>query len=226
MATIRAAVDGERTREVRQPPPHLARRRRRGPVALAWYLAFQLRFDQGVPARYDEFLGPTSSSSSSSIKLGVFVLFGLYNHWWRYVSIRDMWRASSPSRRARSCAVVAHLPLRPGRRLARAARDHRHRLALPLGLRHRGAPPRAHAHRAARARQLVARGKEALIVGAGDAGQLIIREMQKSPQLGYTPIGLVDDDAAQAEHAPARRPRAGHDRRSCRGCSSTTAPTR
>ena len=41
---------------------------------------------------------------------------------------------------------------------------------------------------------LVARGKEVLIVGAGDAGQLVIRELQRNRQLGYTPIGLVDDD--------------------------------
>ena len=75
-------------------------------------------------------------------------------------------------------------------------------------------------------RSLVARGKEALIVGAGDAGQLIIREMHKSPQLGYTPIGLVDDDAAQEEHAAPRRPRAGHDVGARRGSWPTTGPTR
>ena len=33
-----------------------------------------------------------------------------------------------------------------------------------------------------------------LVVGAGDAGQLILREMLKNPNLGYSPIGLVDDD--------------------------------
>ena len=32
------------------------------------------------------------------------------------------------------------------------------------------------------------------VVRAGDAGQLVIREMQKSRALGYTPIGVVDDD--------------------------------
>jgi FlaA1/EpsC-like NDP-sugar epimerase len=41
---------------------------------------------------------------------------------------------------------------------------------------------------------LVARGKEVMIVGAGDATQLILREMLRNPSLGYTPIGLVDDD--------------------------------
>ena len=29
-----------------------------------------------------------------SIKLSVFVLFGFYNRWWRYVSTRDMWGAA------------------------------------------------------------------------------------------------------------------------------------
>ena len=33
-----------------------------------------------------------------------------------------------------------------------------------------------------------------LVVGAGDAGQHLIREMQRNRQLAYTPIGLVDDD--------------------------------
>ena len=41
---------------------------------------------------------------------------------------------------------------------------------------------------------LVARGKKVLVVGAGDAGQLVIREMLKSRALGFTPIGVVDDD--------------------------------
>ena len=41
---------------------------------------------------------------------------------------------------------------------------------------------------------IVARGREALIVGAGDAGSLIIREMRRSPRLRYTPVALVDDD--------------------------------
>ena len=41
---------------------------------------------------------------------------------------------------------------------------------------------------------LVARGKEVLVVGAGSAGQLTADEMRRNPELGYTPIGYVDDD--------------------------------
>ena len=33
-----------------------------------------------------------------------------------------------------------------------------------------------------------------LVVGAGDAGEMIVREMLKNIQLGYLPIGFVDDD--------------------------------
>ena len=41
---------------------------------------------------------------------------------------------------------------------------------------------------------IVARGKEVLVVGAGDAGQLLVREMQRNRRLAYTPVGYVDDD--------------------------------
>src|SRR5205085_10584115 len=44
------------------------------------------------------------------------------------------------------------------------------------------------------AASLVARGREVIIVGAGDAAQLVIREMQRTPSQGYTPTGLIDDD--------------------------------
>src|SRR4051794_519218 len=40
----------------------------------------------------------------------------------------------------------------------------------------------------------VAQGKKVLIVGAGDAGNLILREMLSNRLAGYTPIGLIDDD--------------------------------
>src|SRR5436305_1958923 len=42
--------------------------------------------------------------------------------------------------------------------------------------------------------RLVARGKEVLVIGAGEAARDTIREMHRNPQLGYSPIGLVDDD--------------------------------
>jgi FlaA1/EpsC-like NDP-sugar epimerase len=164
-------------------------------VALAWYLAFQVRFDQGVPGRYDEFLGWDVFAVVVAIELAVFVAFGLYEHWWRYVSIRDMWRAILAVTVASIAVVVVLYLWRPvdGWRVPRGvvAIDWLFVLAFVTGAR---LAARTLIERPGR-RSLVARGKEALIVGAGDAGQLVIREMLKSRQLGYTPIGLVDDDA-------------------------------
>lgn len=36
--------------------------------------------------------------------------------------------------------------------------------------------------------------KRALIIGAGDAGEMIIRQMLHDKKLGYIPVGLIDDD--------------------------------
>lgn len=44
------------------------------------------------------------------------------------------------------------------------------------------------------------KGKHALIIGAGDAGALVVRELQKSSQLNLTPIGFLDDDPAKQRH--------------------------
>ena len=163
-------------------------------VAVAWYLAFQIRFDKGVPSRYDEFLGADVFLAVVAAKVGVFVLFGLYEHWWRYVSIRDMWRALLAVTVASAAAVVIVYLWDPvaGFRLPRGiiAIDWILALALVLGAR---LLARSLIERPGRY-MLAARGKEALIVGAGDAGQLVIREMARGRTLGYTPIGLVDDD--------------------------------
>jgi FlaA1/EpsC-like NDP-sugar epimerase len=161
--------------------------------AAAWYLAFRLRFDPEVPPYYQTLFNKTIWIVIL-IQVAVFVLFGFYNRWWRYVSTRDMWGAArgvtvaclvssivvyfadpvAQVRLPRSVAVMDWLLLLAfvagARMLARTVMER------PTG------------------RGLVARGKEVIVVGAGDAAQLIVKEMLKSPALGYTPIGLVDDD--------------------------------
>ncbi|KXK13316.1 MAG: putative polysaccharide biosynthesis protein [Chloroflexi bacterium OLB14] len=42
--------------------------------------------------------------------------------------------------------------------------------------------------------------RQALILGAGDAGALVARELQKSSQLNLIPIGFLDDDPAKQNH--------------------------
>jgi FlaA1/EpsC-like NDP-sugar epimerase len=162
-------------------------------VALAWYLAFALRFDFTIPERYRELLAQTILVVVA-LKIGVFVLSGFYNHWWRYVSIRDMWSIARGVVLASILVFVVIYLVDPVEkaRLPRSVfvTDLLLLLALVTGVR---LLARTLMERPGR-KGIVARGKEVLVVGAGDAGQLILREIQKNPALGYTPIGLVDDD--------------------------------
>ncbi len=164
-----------------------------GLVAAAWYLAFRLRFDQGVPPYYHTLFTRTIWIVIL-IQLVTFVVFGFYNRWWRYVSTRDMWGAARGVTVAcliSSVVVYFASPVQQVR-LPRsvAIMDWLLLLAFVAGARmlartlmERPSP-----------RGLVARGKEVIVVGAGDAAQLMVKEMLKSHSLGYTPIGLVDDD--------------------------------
>ena len=63
-----------------------------------------------------------------------------------------------------------------------------------------------------------------IVVGAGDAGQLVIKEMQRLRQLGYTPIGIVDDDPRKKNLAFMASVCSGR-RTSCRTCCETTGRT-
>jgi FlaA1/EpsC-like NDP-sugar epimerase len=162
-------------------------------LAAAWYLAFQLRFDQGVPPFYETLLERTLPIVLG-VKLVTFIAFGFYNRWWRYVSMQDMWRLVLGVAAAWLLAGLTVYFASPvsGIRLPRSVfvMDLLLSLAFLTGARllartimERPSPG-----------GIVARGKEVLVVGAGDAAQLIVREMLKTPALGYTPIGLIDDD--------------------------------
>ena len=36
--------------------------------------------------------------------------------------------------------------------------------------------------------------RSVIIVGAGDGGRLLLREIMRNPELGYRPVGFIDDD--------------------------------
>jgi FlaA1/EpsC-like NDP-sugar epimerase len=163
-------------------------------IALAWRLAFWLRFDQTVPVFYRHLLSWQTFALVIGIKLAVFALFGFYNRWWRYVSTRDMWGAARGVIVASLLVDLALYAFPPAHtsRLPRgvALIDMLLLLAFVAGSR---LLARTLIERPS-VGGLVARGREVLVIGAGDAAGLVLRELQRNPQLGMTPIGLVDDD--------------------------------
>src|SRR4029450_2338606 len=163
-------------------------------VAAAWVLSWYVRFEgDSRPRYYDRYLEWDVVVLVVGITIPVFIACRFYNRWWRYVSTQDMWGVlRGVATAVVACFLVfAVLDFHP----AKVPRgiwviDLLLLLAFVMGVR---LLARSLIERPS-ARSLVARGKEVLIVGAGDAAQLILREMLRNPSLGYTPIGLVDDD--------------------------------
>jgi FlaA1/EpsC-like NDP-sugar epimerase len=165
-----------------------------GLVAAAWIASWYVRFEgDSRPVYYDRYLEWDVVVLVVGITLPVFIAFGFYNRWWRYVSTRDMWDAVRGVAAAgvATYLVFTLLDFHP----AGVPRgiwivDVLLLLAFVTGSR---LLARTIIERPG-AGSVVARGKEVVIVGAGDAAQLILREMLKNPAIGYTPIGLVDDN--------------------------------
>lgn len=158
-------------------------------VSLAYFMAFLLRFEFRMPAeQWNLFL--RTLPLLLIIRMAVFAGFHLYKGLWRYVSMPDIvailkavtlssliflasvllvWGHGFP----RSIVVldwVLCLGLVGGVRLAiRALRE----LALD------------HARVGVR---------RAVIVGAGDAGEMLIRDLGKNMTVNYEVVGFVDDD--------------------------------
>ncbi len=160
-------------------------------VAASYALAYVLRFDNAFPSHYTPLflatLGPLVL-----MRVGAFVYYRLYSGWWTYVGVRDMIAllkavavssvifasylvlSSSATGFPRSVLVIDALltvafmaGVRFGLRVFRESR--RPKTAAP-------------------------RPRRVMIIGAGDAGELLLRKMHNNPRLGYVPVGFVDDD--------------------------------
>jgi FlaA1/EpsC-like NDP-sugar epimerase len=163
-------------------------------VALAYLLAFQLRFldePQGWPERYQT-LFLQSVGFVVVGKLVVFYVCGLYQKWWRYVSGRDFLLIFRAVAIASALLVVFFAVAKPfAHTLPRAVEvtDFVLTMMLIAGAR---LAVRLIVERPSRGARLPKH--EVLVVGAGSGGQMVVRELQLNPNLGATAIGFVDDD--------------------------------
>jgi FlaA1/EpsC-like NDP-sugar epimerase len=177
------------------------RLRRDGPLAagdlgvafFSYLLTLVLRFDGAVPDRYWlsfwRFL-----PVALAIHLVVHHRCGLYGPMWTYASVHEARRVVQAGLISGAAVVAANLLVGwVGGGLR----------ALPLSVAAFGAVVTLLGSGAIRFRsRLVATGqppngaerRSVLIVGAGSAGSLIIKDLLRNPSLGLHPVGLVDDD--------------------------------
>ncbi len=173
-------------------------------VSLAFWLAFLLRFDFEIPARYADLLA-TVFWYVVAVKMATFVFSGLYNKWWRYAGIRDLASLLQATVIASALAVVAAEIVARYTQTPAVAHETALYVSVPRGvifldwmltfLLMGGARliSRALWERPWR-RELSRDRKKVLVVGAGDAGEVVVREMLKSRELRLRPVGFVDDD--------------------------------
>ncbi len=130
------------------------------------------------------------------LKPVVFHSFGMYRRLWRYATIDDMLAltiANSAASVAMTAVVLVGLYLSTIREFSRSVvvadwllslvATGAVRLTIRVVRESKGKNRRAEEEH-----------KRVLIVGAGDAGVIVAREMQRNAQLGMRPVGFLDDD--------------------------------
>ena len=159
-------------------------------IVLANYSAFWLRFDGQIPSGDTQIFLKTLPALVV-IRLIAFMVFRLNEGLWRYISIWDLkkiiagvlagtmafyclvnWGFNFPDY-PRSIYIIDSILL----------------VGFLCGVRI--------AVRLFRERKVLRKTKRVLIIGAGDAGENIVREMQTHSTSSYTPIGFVDDDESK-----------------------------
>ena len=123
----------------------------------------------------------------------VFYVSGLYSGFWRYAGLRDLLRISrAVALKTVTLVVIFWILGYTGHSRAVVFIAAIVLLLLAGGLR---VAPRFHLELlSARG---AATGKKTLIIGAGDTGEALLRELRKSPRPEFNPIGFVDDDPSK-----------------------------
>ena len=159
-----------------------------GMIPLAWFGAYWLRFNlDKIPDNFFE-LAVFYLPLVCAIQICQFWLFGLYRGVWRFSSLPDLIRISKAV--VIGAFLIAAI-LFVFNRLIGVPRS-----VLPLYVMNLLAllcMPRL-IYRFWREHSLAPRsGKRVLIVGAGSAGEMLVRDLLSNADSGYIPMGFVDD---------------------------------
>lgn len=169
-------------------------------IAVAWLLAYWLRFNLGgIPPEFVE--GALQSLPWVLVIQGtVFWLFGLYRGAWRFASLPDLVRIVKAVATGTLLTVVALFVLN------RTALVPRSVPVLFLGLqRLLLAGPRLLYRWTKDHRPNLSAGHRVLIVGAGRAGEMLVRDMLRDSRRAYFPAGFVDESSKAGPSPPPIR---------------------
>ncbi|NOT06267.1 MAG: polysaccharide biosynthesis protein [Anaerolineales bacterium] len=137
------------------------------------------------------------------IKIPVYFYFGLYRRLWVYASTSELrlitFAVTTASVLTSGVMLLLNFlnMVKPGMPRSALGIDWLLSLVLIGGSRF---ALRILAEQSASSRDALRGAKRTLIIGAGDAGALVVRELQKSSQLNLIPIGFLDDDLSKQDH--------------------------
>src|SRR5512141_3182005 len=159
----------------------------------AYSLAYVARFDFTIPLPYVSNMWKTTPVLLIAKALGI-LFFGLFHGWWSYVSIRDIFPIAAGCTLGSLIFATAVFGIWEAHYVPWSIYflDWVNTLMIVLGVRYV-----VRTGREALGRKRGENDRRVLIVGAGSAGQMIMREIRENPGLGMIEVGFVDDDNAK-----------------------------
>src|SRR2546426_1331793 len=157
-------------------------------VAVAYYGAYRLRFEGGAPPVYMQAFQSTLGLVIA-VKVAAFGLLGVYRGAWRYTGIVDLYRilgAIILSSAALFGFMHLRVPLLASSNILYIDALVTAALVLAARLSFRSLEMLT--------RRLRRTGERVAIYGAGDGGELAVREILNNPGLGLQPFCFLDDD--------------------------------
>lgn len=159
-------------------------------IAAALVVSFLIRFEGSVPPADLEILR-NSILAIVLIKIGAFYFSGLYERMWRYASMKELMTLLKAVLISSLAMVILLFYIqRTGFPRSVVVIDAVLTILFVGGARFAVRT----VYETRRHRSVLAGSKPVLIFGAGDAGEIIAREMFKHPDMEYDPVGFVDDN--------------------------------
>ena len=160
-------------------------------LSVTYFVCFLLRFDFMVSVKYQK-LFLESVGLVLMVKFPIFWKTGMFRGWWRYMSLDDLVDIIRAAALSSIIIYVAAMVIFQSSGFPRSVVliDLLLTILVVGGLR---ASVRLYQETAGKH---VPR-KNTLIVGAGQAGSAIVRELKQSTELDLNPVGFVDDDESK-----------------------------